>query len=118
MRVLWVHLLTLHVNLDQARRRNLIEHEAVGIDQKLMRIARNRCGKFGADVREDQIAPTIQSDQTIASSQTDAQCPFVRMKLSGGWGHRSQGRSLCWVGSKRLRLSGLVLYAKLIVGLH
>ncbi len=46
------HLVAVQVDLDQAGRRDLVEHHAVGIDQEVLG-ARH----LGGDVREDQVVP-------------------------------------------------------------
>ncbi len=67
-----VQLVALHVDLDQARGGDLVEHQPVGIDQELVFGARYRFGQLGADVGEDKVAPAIERDQPVAGSQVDA----------------------------------------------
>ena len=73
----FVEFVALHVHLDQARRGDFVEHQAVGVDQELLLAARDRGRQLGADVGEHQIAPAVQGHQPVAGGQVDAQGPFV-----------------------------------------
>ena len=56
-----VEFVALHVHLDQAGGGDFVEHQTVGVDQKLVRVSRHAVWQLGADVRKDQVAPTVQS---------------------------------------------------------
>ena len=71
-----MQLVALHVHLDQARCRDLVEHEAIGVDEELVLGPRHRFGQFGADVGEDQVAPAVQRNEPVARGQVAAQLPF------------------------------------------
>ena len=64
--------LALDVDLDQARRRDLVEHQAVGIDQVVL-----GAGDPGGDVGEDEIVPAEQGDQAVGGGEVEAGLPFV-----------------------------------------
>ena len=71
------HLVALVVHLDQAGGRDFIKHQAIGVDEKVVRPrTRHRFGQLGADVGKDQIAPAVQRHQPVASGQVAAQLPF------------------------------------------
>ena len=65
-------LVAVEVDLDQARCGDLIEHQAVGVDQEMMLRPRQACG----DMRIDQIVPAIIGDQTVARRKIDPLVPF------------------------------------------
>ena len=64
--------LALDVDLDQARRRDLVEHQAVGIDQVVL-----GAGDPGGDVGEDEVVPAEQGDQAVGGGEVEAGLPFV-----------------------------------------
>ena len=64
--------LAFDVDLDQARRRDLVEHQAVGIDQVVL-----GAGDPGGDVGEDEIVPAEQGDQAVGGGEVEASLPFV-----------------------------------------
>ena len=66
-------LVALLVDLHQRRGGDLVEHQAVGIDQEVVLGA----GHARADVREDQVAPAVERDQPVAGGQVHAQLPFL-----------------------------------------
>jgi len=59
------------VDLDQARRSDLVEHQSVGVDQEIIG-ARH----LGRDVGEDQVVPAMQRHQAIAGRQVDTGLPL------------------------------------------
>jgi hypothetical protein len=77
-----VELLASQIDADQARGRDLLEHQAVGVDQELVLGARHARG----DVGEDEIVPAEQGHQPIGSGQVDAGAPFIfaHTPLQGG----------------------------------
>ncbi|MNT08245.1 hypothetical protein D3C72_1429810 [compost metagenome] len=66
------HGLPFVVDLDQARRRDLVEHHAVGVDQELVR----RIGHARRDMREDQVVPAEVGHQPVGRGKVDAHLPF------------------------------------------
>jgi hypothetical protein len=74
------HFVSLHVDFDQAGSGDLIEHHAVGIDEKVEFGSRHA----GGDVGEDQVIPMEMRDQPIGGSQVDANCPLFRREAGGG----------------------------------
>ena len=71
-------LFAVLVDLDQAAGSDLFKQHAVGIDQKVVLGA----GDAGADVGEDQVAPTIGGDQAVAGCQVNTQLPFFGADLA------------------------------------
>ena len=72
-----VQLVALHVHLDQARRGDLVEHQAIGVDEEMVLThPRHRFGQLGADVGEDQVAPSVQGHQAVAGGKVAPQLPF------------------------------------------
>ena len=65
-------LVAVEVDLDQAGRRDLVEHQSVGVDQEVMVRSRHPRG----DVGVDQIVPAIQRDEAIAGGEIDALAPL------------------------------------------
>ena len=65
-------LVAVEIDLDQARGRDLVEHQAVGIDQEMMFRSRHARG----DVGVDQIVPAIMRDQPVAGGEIDALGPL------------------------------------------
>lgn len=59
------------VNLDQARRGDLVEHQPIGVDQEIFS-ARH----LGRNMREDQVIPTVHGHQAIAGREVHAGLPF------------------------------------------
>ncbi|SPA30435.1 hypothetical protein CBM2637_B100267 [Cupriavidus taiwanensis] len=66
------HGLAVVVHLDQARRRDLVEHHAVRVDQELVRRVRHA----RRDMREDQVVPAEVRHQPVRGRQVDAHLPF------------------------------------------
>ena len=64
-------LVARQVDLDQARRRDFVEHQAIGVDQEIFRTR-----YLGRDMGEDQIIPAIEGDQPVAGGEVDACTPF------------------------------------------
>lgn len=54
-------LVAVQVDLDEARGRDLVEHQPVGVDEEVMLGA----GHAGGDVGVDQIVPAVQRDEAI-----------------------------------------------------
>ena len=65
-------LLAVEIDLDEARRGDLVERHAVRIDEEVVL----RSGNARRDVREDQIVPAVQRDEPVARGEVDAQLPF------------------------------------------
>ena len=61
------------VDPNEARCSDLIEHQAVGIDQEIMRSRHAR-----RDMRENQVIPAEQRHQPIGGREIDTHCPFFR----------------------------------------
>ena len=83
------NFVALHVDFDQAGGGDLIKHQAIRVDQKLVRAAAHAGGQFGADVGEDQVRPSVQSAQAVTGSEGDTQLPFIGVHLvfqAGGCG--------------------------------
>ena len=72
-----VQLVALHVHLHQAGCGDLVKHQAVGVDQKLVVLTRHRFRQLGADVGEHQIAPAVKRHQAVTRGQVQPQLPFV-----------------------------------------
>ena len=88
----------VEVDLDQARRRDLLEHHPVGIDQEVMVRARHARRNVGVD----EVVPAVQGDEAIAGGEIDALVPLgVRhagrdlLQASFGWRHGSFSPT-CW----------------------
>ena len=69
--------LAVVIDLHQARRRDLVEHEPKGIDEKMPFVARHARG----DVRVNEIVHAEMGDETITRGKGDA-----RLALAGGSG--------------------------------
>jgi hypothetical protein len=65
-------LVAVQIDLHQARRRDLLEHESVRVDQEVMVGTRHA----RRDVGVDQVVPAIQSDEAIAGGEVDALVPL------------------------------------------
>ena len=61
-----------HVHLDQRRGGDLVKHQPVGVDEKVVICPRQAC----ADVGEDQIAPAVEGHQPVAGRKIGAQLPL------------------------------------------
>ena len=66
------HLRAVGVDLHEARRGDLVEEHPVGIDEEVVRGAR----QARRDVREDQVVPPEERDEAIAGGQIDAKPAF------------------------------------------
>src|SRR5438132_13246197 len=66
------HLVAVWIDLHQTRRRDFVEHHAVGIEQKVMLSSWHARG----NMREDQIVPAIERDQSISRREIDSGLPF------------------------------------------
>jgi len=64
--------ITVEVDLDQAGRGDLIEHQSVRIDQEVMFRSRHA----GGDVGVDEVVPAIERHQAIGGGEIDALRPF------------------------------------------
>jgi hypothetical protein len=69
-------LSSLVIDDDQRRRRHLVEHQAVGIDQEPV-LAVGPGGQSRTDVREDQVTPAIERNQPVAGGEIDPRPPFT-----------------------------------------
>ena len=65
-----VDLLPVLVDLDQARRGDLVEEHPVGVDQEVVLAARHTRG----DVGEDQVVPPEVGDEAVTRGEIDPQC--------------------------------------------
>ncbi|MFK4508871.1 hypothetical protein ABIF81_004049 [Bradyrhizobium daqingense] len=65
-------LVAVQIDLDEARRRDLVEHQPVGIDEELVVGAGHARGNVGVD----QIVPAVQRDEAIAGGEIDPLLPF------------------------------------------
>ena len=72
-------LVAVEIDLDQARGGDLVEHQAVGIDQEMMLRSRHPRG----DVGVDQIVPAIMRDQPVAGGEIDALVPLGLRHVRG-----------------------------------
>ncbi len=72
-------LLALEIDFDQARRRDLLEHQAVGVDEEVML----RAGDARGDVGEDEIVPAVKRHEAVAGGEMD---PDVGFRGGGGVG--------------------------------
>jgi hypothetical protein len=71
-------LVAVQVDLHQAAGRDLVKHQAIRVDQKVVLGA----GEPGADVGVDQVAPAIVRNQPVGGGQIDAQLPFFGADLA------------------------------------
>jgi hypothetical protein len=65
------------VDLDQARSRDLVEHQAVRIDEEVL-----GPGDLRRDVGEDEIVPAEQGDEAIRRGEIDAGLPLLGRDLA------------------------------------
>ena len=72
-RIVGVELVSGKVDFYEAGCSDFIKQHAVRIDQKLVVHA----GNFRRDMGENQIRPTIKSDQAITGRQIDSGLPFI-----------------------------------------
>ena len=70
-------LVALLVHFDQAAGGDLVKHQPIGVDQKMVLGA----GDAGADVGEHQVTPAIGGHQAVARCQIDTQLPFFGADL-------------------------------------
>ena len=68
-----LRFVSLLVDLDQARGRDLVEEQPVRIDEEVVLGARNP----GADVREDEILPAVPRHEPIAGREIHTHRPFL-----------------------------------------
>ena len=71
-----MQLVALHVDADQAGGGDLVEHQAIGVDEELVLAAAHRLGQLGGDVGEDEVAPSVQGHQAVAGGKVAPQLPF------------------------------------------
>jgi hypothetical protein len=71
------HLAPGEVDLDEARRGDLVEHHPVRVDEEVMLGA----GHARRDVGEDQVIPAVMRHQAIARREIDALFPLHRADL-------------------------------------
>jgi CRP/FNR family cyclic AMP-dependent transcriptional regulator len=95
-------LVALQVDLDQARSRDLLEHQSIWIDEKLVLGSRHA----RADVGEHQVIPVEQRHQPIGCCQVHARLPLLgrvliaaRRKVENG---RCHGNASCGVSTNLL----------------
>jgi len=69
----WSNLLALEVDLHQAGGRDLVEEDAVGVDEERVLGARHA----QRDMREDEVFPLVEGDQPIRGGEVDAGGPFL-----------------------------------------
>lgn len=65
-------LIAVQIDLDEARRGDLVEHQPIRVDEKVMLGARHARGDMGVD----QIVPAVQRDQAIAGGEIDPLLPL------------------------------------------
>ena len=63
----------VQIHLDQGRRRDFFEEDAVGVDQEVMVRARDA----HRDVGEDRIVPAVQRDQSVKCGELNTRRPFL-----------------------------------------
>ncbi len=72
------------VYFHQARRRDFLEQQAVGIDEEMFLRPRHP----GGDVRVDQIVPAVKRHQPVEGGEVHADRPFlVRNRIAHGRAH-------------------------------
>lgn len=59
------------IDFHQARSGDLMKHQAKRIDQEIF-----GAGHLGRDMREDQIVPAVQRDQTVTGGKIDTGLPL------------------------------------------
>jgi|HubBroStandDraft_6_1064221.scaffolds.fasta_scaffold107989_2 hypothetical protein len=70
----------VHVDLDQARSGDLLEHHVVGVDEEMV----FRPGNAGRKMGKNQVVPPVKRDKAIRRSQVDADLPFARRHVLAG----------------------------------
>ena len=65
-------LVTLGIDFDQRRRSNLVEQEAIGVDQEVVALPRHA----RRDASVNQIRPSEQVDEAVARGKVNAGPPF------------------------------------------
>ena len=92
------------VYLHQAGGGDLVKHQAVGVDQKMMLWP----GQLGADVGKHQVAPAVHSHQAVARGQVAADSPLfgADLGLDGGHGHGGSFRLWMAFGPILVRWGG------------
>ncbi len=78
----------LVVDLDQARRGDLVEHHPIGIDEEMLGLARHP----RRDVREDEIVHAEMGDEAIARGERDAHLALVGLARFGPVGKSGDTR--------------------------
>ncbi len=84
-----VDQVAVEIDLDQVRRRHLLEQEPEAVEQEMPGLARHA----RRDVGVDQVGPAEMLDQSVAGREVDALLPFGRAHVrlnaaaDGGWGH-------------------------------
>ena len=89
--------LAVGIDLDQARRGDLVEEQAVGVDQEGMLVAGSP-GTPRRDMGEDQVVPAEHRDQAVGGGEVDPQLPFFGRDLvaqAGDVGSRVHRRPHC-----------------------
>ena len=72
-----LQLVSVHIDLDQARRRDLVEEHAVGIDEELVLGARHP----RRDVREHQVLPAVVRHEPITGGEIHPHRPLFGRDL-------------------------------------
>ena len=75
-------LVTLGIDFDQRRRSNLVEQEAIGVDQELIVLPRYT----GGDASVNQVRPSKQVDEAVARGKVKPGSPLSLV-------HARRGRS-------------------------
>jgi len=65
------HFVAGQIDFHQAGRGDFVKHQPVWVDQKVIGF-----GNLGRDVREDQVIPAMQRDQSVTGRQIDPRLPF------------------------------------------
>ena len=78
-------LVTLGIDFDQRRRSNLVEQEAIGVDQELIVLPRYTAG----DASVYQVRPPEQVDEAIARSKVKPGLPLHLAHARRGRSHSS-----------------------------
>ena len=72
-------LVAVEINLHQTRCGDFVEHQAIGVDQKMMLRPRDP----RRNVSVDQIVPAVMRDQAIACGEIDPLVPFSLGHIRG-----------------------------------
>ena len=67
------HHVAFEVNLHQARRGDLVVHQAIGVDEEMPFFARHA----GRDVVIDEVVHPVVVDEPVAGGKIDTRAPFI-----------------------------------------